>query len=232
MQTPNSFSDTLSNQVNLDATLDLVIGPMMAGKTTELVKMAHSNTLVNTPYITIFVNSNIDNRQDKVFSTHSSVLNEFNPIKTDLEDITKEYIRNCLDSGTFILFTKVDCILDLESVLMTRLVEYIVVDEGQFFPDIHLADDIVNDFGISVVVGGLVGDYNRNRFGDIMDLIPKADNIKTLKSMCTNCLINGKKKEASFSFRSHVDEDESVVDVGGSEKYKALCRRCYNAEML
>ena len=70
-----------------------------------------------------------------------------------------------------------------------------------------------------VYVCGLDGDFERKKFGNILDLIPYSDSIIKLKSNCNNC-----NEPAIFSHRL-TDENEQVVI--GSNNYIPLCRKCY-----
>ena len=80
-----------------------------------------------------------------------------------------------------------------------------------------------------MIVAGLDGDFKRNQFGYLIDLIPMAEKVKKMSAVCFNC-----GDEASFTqrtkFSRSVDKTEQV-HVGGSEMYKPVCRRCYMANM-
>ena len=55
--------------LNNFSSIDLIIGPMYAGKTTELLRKL--NILNNMGLRCVYVNSSQDNRSDKAFSTHN-----------------------------------------------------------------------------------------------------------------------------------------------------------------
>lgn len=211
---------------------------MCAGKTKKVIEIVSTSALVNNNKIALYANHSIDNRDgEKPFSSHSSLLADVNPVKTDIEDITSDFIENCLDNETYVLFTKISSLEELWPALRTGKIDLLAIDEGQFFSDIHRADLIVNEFEIDVVIGGLIGDIHRNKFGGILDLLPKADEFIFLQALCTRCLLHGEKRNAPFSFKhssTPLDEqfenkEENVVEVGGSDKYMALCRECYNS---
>ena len=73
-----------------------------------------------------------------------------------------------------------------------------------------------------VYVFGLSGDFERNKFGQILDLIPISNNITYLKSICHSC---EKVKDAPFTMRKTSNKEQ--VSVGGSEEYIAVCRECW-----
>ena len=69
---------------------------------------------------------------------------------------------------------------------------------------------------------GLDGDSNQAKFGHITDLIPLCDKVKKLKSVCNLC---GNKAIFTKQKLSNADTSNQI-DIGGSEKYIAVCRRC------
>ena len=80
---------------------------------------------------------------------------------------------------------------------------------------------LVNHHNKIVYVGGLDGDFNMKKFGQILDLIPYSDNIVKLTSLCMNCKDGTK---ALFSKRITNNESQIVI---GSDNYIPLCRKCY-----
>lgn len=107
---------------------------------------------------------------------------------------------------------------------LPNLGEYdcIGVDEGQFFPDIVDWSEMQANSGKVVIVAALDGDYMRRPFGQILDLVPMAEDVTKLSAVCMNC-----HQPASFSQRMITAGSVGTVDIGGAEKYRAVCRRCY-----
>ena len=68
---------------------------------------------------------------------------------------------------------------------------------------------------------GLDGDFKRNKFGQILDLIPLCDNVIKLKAVCQNC----KKCDAIYTHRKTNDTAQTIV--AEKDMYSALCRNCY-----
>ena len=98
------------------------------------------------------------------------------------------------------------------------------INEGQFFSDLKFyVDYLVNRKNKKVYVCGLDGDFRREKFGTLLDIIPICDDIIKLKALC----IERKKSEAIFTYRLTNHKEQTVV--GGSESYCALCRSCYNS---
>ena len=48
-----------------------------------------------------------------------------------------------------------------------------------------------------VIVAGLDGDFKRNQFGSVVDIIPIAEKVKKMSAVCFNC-----GDEASFTQRT------------------------------
>jgi len=68
----------------------------------------------------------------------------------------------------------------------------------------------------------LDGDFERKRFGTILDLIPLCDKVTKLTSLCSLCK-NG--TPGIFSMRLTNETDQTVV---GSDNYIPVCRKCYS----
>ena len=104
--------------------------------------------------------------------------------------------------------------------------DVVAIDEGQFFPDIDVYCEKLANHGCTVLVAGLDGTYQREAFGKILELVPRAESITKLSAVCCHC-----GKDAAFSARTIdaglVEDGDGVTDVGGKDKYLALCRECY-----
>jgi len=98
--------------------------------------------------------------------------------------------------------------------------DVIGIDEGQFFPDtISFAEEMAAR-GKVVIIACLDGDYRRQPFGEICSLVCKAERVTKLSSVCSYC-----KGDAYFTVRTTQETEVKVI--GGSEKYKPVCRGCY-----
>lgn len=103
------------------------------------------------------------------------------------------------------------------------------IDEGQFFPDIHVHTEFLANYGKKVFVAALNSDANRDSFGRIHDLVAKAEKIITLSAICIDC-----RRKAHFttkinnSITSHESNSGIDIEIGGADIYKPVCRQCYN----
>eukprot|EP00466_Bigelowiella_natans_P021292 jgi/Bigna1/58499/fgenesh1_pm.99_\ len=167
------------------------MGPMFAGKTSALISRIEEEECREVPVLV--VKSAADDRyaNDKVV-THDGAS------------------KRCI---------AVPALKDLpESEL--KEVNVIAIDESQFFPDLFEFCKASADRGQTVIVAGLDGDFNRERFGQIIDLIPLADRIQKLNARCRIC-----GAEAPFTGRIKKSEEQTLV--GGADAYMPLCRRHY-----
>jgi len=176
--------------------LELIIGPMFSGKTTTLQEIyeKNKNMLTGEPIKKIMV---INYAKDIRY--HETML-----CTHDQKNIP------CIQAT------------NLKSVWENREDEadIILINEGQFFPDLfHVVLDMVEKHKKTVYVCGLDGDYQRQKFGSILDLVPYCDKIQKLSSTC-EC---GKK--AIFSHRIVNMKDQYLI--GSSDFYAPLCRNCY-----
>jgi thymidine kinase len=99
------------------------------------------------------------------------------------------------------------------------------IDEGQFFPDLVSWCEACANRGKVVIVAALDGDYQRRPFGPVLHLVPLAEDVCKLTAVCMRC-----HQPASFSQKLVLSAAESVVDIGGAEKYRAVCRTCFFTE--
>jgi thymidine kinase len=195
-------------------TLVMRIGPMFSSKTTWL-------------------NHILTEFADKDFSVLK--ITHYDDIRSD--------VAMCDDSGSThnssytSLSPKVKRLraMDLTSIDVTKY-HTIGIDEAHFFSDLkETVESWVENLGKHVRLVGLDGTFARRKFGQVLDLIPLADNVKKLSADCRPCLnelkcfdfhgnISGIK--APFTKRLVVSNDEKLI--GGSDIYIPVCRYHYS----
>ena len=106
-------------------------------------------------------------------------------------------------------------------LILAQNVDVIGIDEAQFFDD-QLPDvcDQLALRGIRVIVAGLDMDYTGKPFGQMPNLLAKADYITKLHAICVRC-----GNIANFSFRKSSENLQVVL--GEKELYEPRCRKCY-----
>ena len=93
--------------------------------------------------------------------------------------------------------------------------EVIGIDEGQFFSEIVEFSERMANNGKVVIIAALDGTFERKAFGRVLELIPLAESVTKLDSVCVDC-----KQSASFT-RRLVDSKETEL-IGGAEMYKPV----------
>lgn len=198
LSSPTSTSATENNQKkpNSSGYLELILGPMFSGKTSTLKKIYDQCIYCNIRVMVI--NYEADNRYcDASFmSTHDKIM--IPCLKgVSIDEILKNNKEKLDDS------------------------EVILINEGQFFKDIHIVIDLVENLHKRVYICGLDGDFKKNKIGYLFDLIPHCDNIYKLKSLCSECRDG---TSGLFSYRITDETDQVVI---GVENYKPVCRSCF-----
>jgi len=190
------LSDSVNVKHNNEGYLELILGPMFSGKTSTLKKIYDQCMYCNIPVIVI--NYEADNRYcDASFmSTHDKVM------------------IPCIKGASILDI----CEQNKEKVNES---EVILINEGQFFKDIHTVIHLVEDLHKRVYICGLDGDFKKNKIGSLLDLIPHCDNVYKLKSLCSECRDG---KSGLFSYRITNETDQVVI---GVENYKPVCRACF-----
>lgn len=107
--------------------------------------------------------------------------------------------------------------------LMANSVDVVGIDEAQFF-DLELVN-VCNDLaaqGARVIVAGLDMDFRGKPFGPIPALMATAEYVTKVHAICMRC-----GHPAQFSHR--LTADDSLVHLGETESYEALCRSCFDS---
>mgnify|MGYP001769850426 CR=1 FL=1 len=104
----------------------------------------------------------------------------------------------------------------------------VLVDEVQFLSkeQIYQLTDVVDDLNIPVICFGLRGDFKIEPFNASSVLMTIADSLEEVKTICSHC----KEKKATISARyvnGKVQKSGKQIEIGGNEKYKPLCRKCW-----
>jgi thymidine kinase len=180
--------------------LELILGPMFSGKTTRILEIYNHYSFIQKKIMVI--NYAEDKRyHETMLSTHDHKMIPCT-LTMDIKDMwfnpaNKNYIE-------------------------IHRADVILINEGQFFNQLkECVIDMVERENKTVYICGLDGDFQRNKFGQMLDLLPYCDNVIKLKSLCSICR-NGKR--ALFSHR--VTDEKGQVSIG-SHNYVPLCRKCY-----
>lgn len=181
------------NQIMQESSyLKVIIGPMWSGKSSEVVRIYKHNEIARIP--TMVVNYEEDKRYDEyLLSTHDK-------IKIPCRRYT--HLSELLKS---------DDLYDIKCF---------IIDEAQFFDDLYDSIKHLLSIGKIIYVCGLDGDYQMKKFGQIIDIIPLADEVIKKQALCAICR-NGKKA----AFTKRLSNDDSQVVIGND--YIPVCRECH-----
>lgn len=112
------------------------------------------------------------------------------------------------------------------------LPEWILVDESQFLtaPQVDQLARIVDEYGCNIICYGLRTDFKTNLFEGSRRLLEIADTIDEVKSTCScggKTIVN-----ARIDSRGNIITEGEQVEIGGNDKYMAVCRRCWNNKRI
>lgn len=100
--------------------------------------------------------------------------------------------------------------------------QVVAIDEAQFFDaGIVSAVSQLSKNGVRVIIAGLDMDYQGKPFGSMPHLLAVAEYVTKVHAICVDC-----GNLAQFSYRTATEKEQVLV--GATEKYKPLCRSCYN----
>ncbi|CAL1282816.1 unnamed protein product [Larinioides sclopetarius] len=172
--------------------IQIIFGPMFSGKTTELIRRLRKYQIAN--HKCLIIKYSHDTRySEKEISTHD---------------------RQTLDA------ISVATLSDLKNQAENYSV--IGIDEGQFFPDVVVFSEEMANIGKIVIVAALDGTYQRKGFSNTLQLVPLAESVIKLTSVCMLCF-----EEASYTKR--IGNETELEIIGGTDKYMAVCRSCYES---
>ena len=179
--------------------LTLVIGPMFSGKSSYLLSSIRKYREIDW---SIYI---ITSSFDKRYTSETKIVNH------NQESCNAD--------------TAVEKLSDVSTNKEYLESKVVIIEEAQFYPDlVDFVLEAVEVYEQHVIVAGLDGDASRKPFGKLLELIPYADTIIKLKALCKKC---NDGTEALFT--SKKVHDDTTVDIGGSDKYEALCRKHFIA---
>jgi len=192
----------------MNAYLELITGPMYSGKTSKLLEIYKHYKFCNKSVAVINHSSDI-RYHESMMSSHDKVMipciqsSNLSTIwfYTNLENNINETLAN--------------------NHMQLRNADVILINEAQFFDDLY---ECVNDMLKNkkrIYVSGLDGDFERKKFGQILDLYPICDKVSKLSSLCSLCK-NG--EPGIFSLRLSGEKEQVLI---GNDNYVPVCRTCY-----
>ena len=180
--------------------IEVICGPMFAGKTEELIRRVRRMEYAKKKYLVF--KPNIDNRYStcEVVSHNKKRTNAIN-IDINNPNMVSKYI--------------------------TEDISALVFDEVQFFNESLL--NIVKDYaskGLRIICAGLDKDFLGNPFGIMPNLLALADEVTKLTAICMVCGEEATETQRIIDGHPAYDDDD-VVLIGATESYEARCRKCH-----
>lgn len=140
--------------------LRLVVGPMFAGKTTEIQAVIKRYKFVGRQVLVI--KPAMDNRYsgDSVIVSHDQV---------SLEAMSVHALKDALELAEF------------------KTASVIAIDEAQFFTGLREFVEASIESGKDVIVVGLDGDAEGRPFTEVLELVAIADSVDKKMALCVHC---------------------------------------------
>jgi thymidine kinase len=175
--------------------LSLIIGCMFAQKTTELLRRIRRYKSIG--YNVLVVNYIADTRYGRERVTSHD------------KDYEVAVQQSHLSS--------------LESLIRSGIYQVLAIDEAQFFPDLYECITAWADsLPLHIVLAGLDGNSERQPFGDILRLIPHAEEVERVNALCAIC-----KDGTTGIYSKYIGPSTSDMVIGGAELYRPVCRTHY-----
>lgn len=185
--------------------LELVIGPMYAGKSSYGQSIAKTRMAIGWDVLVL------KHTMDTRYLTMTENAFVISHDKLTMPAIACARLMSIMEDDTY------------------KRSKLIIVEEGQFFEDlVEFVLLAVEKDVKDVVVIGLDGDVHRKPFRQIAELGALADKIVRLHALCMKC---GDGSPAIFTRAITSDAAEATLggkpNVGGAESYMPVCRKHY-----
>ena len=117
-----------------------------------------------------------------------------------------------------------------KNVLASQLetLKWVIIDECQFLTEeqVDQLSDAVDFLDVNVMCFGLRTDFQSHLFPGSKRLFELADDIEEIKSTC-ECGERKTSINARFDENGEIITEGSQVEIGGNDKYRAICRKCW-----
>lgn len=176
--------------------LEVITGPMFAGKSEELIRRV--KTLSYTKMKIIAFKPAIDDRYDKTaIASHDGAKYEAYAIK---------------NAHSILELVKEDT-------------QVVAIDEIQFFDMsiVKICEELA-DRGIRVIAAGLDLDFKGEPFGPMPELLARAEFVTKLSAVCTVCGCAATRTQRLIDGKP-ADFNDPIIKVGAKENYEARCRK-------
>jgi thymidine kinase len=190
--------NNMEYNTNKTGYIEVICGPMFAGKTEELIRRITRMDYAKRQYVVF--KPRIDNRYStSEISSHN--LRKITAINIDKASDVYKYI----DDST----------------------QAVVIDEVQFFDEtmLDVCNDLAGR-GLRVICAGLDLDFKGEPFGIMPKLLAYAEKVTKLTAICLCCGEEATRTQRIIDGHAAY-ADDPIVLVGAKESYEARCRKCH-----
>lgn len=183
-------------------TLEVIIGPMFSGKTSELIRLVEREVYAK--------------RRGAIFK-----------IAFDQRYSAKEVVtHNGLRYDAYTVASSDEGLRKIEEVTNSDGLDAIGVDEVNFFPSalVGVLDKLADKK--KVIACGLNLNFKAEPFPTTMELAARADRVRYLSAVCVVCGQEATRTQRLVEGKP-APKDSPIIAVGGKEMYEPRCRNCF-----
>ena len=183
-------------------TLEVIIGPMFSGKTSELIRLV----------------------EREVYAKRKGAI--FKAAFDNRYSVREVVTHNGLRYDAYTIVPTSAGFRRISEVANSNGLDAIGVDEINFFPKgiVPVLDKLA--YSKRVVACGLNLDFRAEPFETTMMLAARADRVRYLSAVCVVCGQEATRTQRLIGGRP-APKDSPVIVVGGKELYEPRCRACY-----
>jgi thymidine kinase len=185
-------------------TLEVIIGPMFSGKTSELIRLVEREVYAKKKGAIFKI------AFDKRYSA------------------TQVVTHNGLRYDAYTVASTNGGVQKIQEVATSNGLDAIGVDEVNFFPEsvVEILDRLADEK--KVIACGLNLNFKAEPFRTTMELAAKADRVRYLSAVCVVCGQEATRTQRLIRGRP-APKESPVIAVGGKEMYEPRCRNCFEA---
>lgn len=183
-------------------TLEVIIGPMFSGKTSELIRLV----------------------EREVYAKKKGAI--FKVAFDRRYSATQVVTHNGLRYDAYTVSSSDEGLKKIREVTRSDGLDAIGVDEVNFFPDAIV--DVLDRLADTkrVIACGLNLNFRAEPFKTTMELAARADRVRYLSAVCVVCGQEATRTQRLIGGKPAPKASPTIV-VGGKEMYEPRCRTCY-----
>jgi thymidine kinase len=183
-------------------TLEVIMGPMFSGKTSELIRLV----------------------EREVYAKKKGAI--FKIAFDNRYSATQVVTHNGLRYDAYTVASSAEGLKKIDELAMTQGLDAIGVDEVNFFPEdlVDMLDRLADEK--KVIACGLNLDFKAEPFPTTMELAARADRVRYLSAVCVVCGQEATRTQRLIAGKP-APRDSPVIAVGGKEMYEPRCRNCF-----